>query len=61
MTHPLQNTIDLAWEGRAELTPTNSPEVRSAVEQVIADLDKGLLRIAERQSVGQWRLSLIHI
>ncbi len=57
MTHPLQNTIDLAWEGRAELTPTNSPEVRSAVEQVIADLDKGLLRIAERQSVGQWRVN----
>ncbi len=57
MTHPLQNTIDLAWEGRADLTPTNSPEVRLAVEQVIDDLDHGRLRVAERQAVGQWSVN----
>jgi 2,3,4,5-tetrahydropyridine-2-carboxylate N-succinyltransferase len=57
MTHPLQNTIDLAWEGRADLTPTNSPEVRRAVEQVIAALNKGRLRVAEQQGVGQWSVN----
>ena len=57
MTHPLQNTIDLAWEGRADLTPTNSPEVRRAVEQVIADLDEGRLRVAQQHSVGQWSVN----
>jgi 2,3,4,5-tetrahydropyridine-2,6-dicarboxylate N-succinyltransferase len=57
MTHPLQNTIDIAWEGRSDLTPTNSPEVRSAVEKVIADLNKGRLRVAEQQGVGQWSVN----
>ncbi|HEY4081093.1 MAG TPA: 2,3,4,5-tetrahydropyridine-2,6-dicarboxylate N-succinyltransferase [Burkholderiaceae bacterium] len=54
MTDKLQAVIDLAWEGRASISPTNSPEVREAVEHVIAELDAGRLRVAERQSVGQW-------
>ena len=37
MSQDLQATIDLAWEGRASLTAANSPQVREAVEQVIAD------------------------
>jgi 2,3,4,5-tetrahydropyridine-2-carboxylate N-succinyltransferase len=57
MTQQLQNTIELAWEQRAALTPTNSPEVREAVEQVIADLNKGRIRVAERQGVGQWTVN----
>ena len=57
MTHALQNTIELAWEGRAELTTTNAPEVRSAVERVIADLNKGRIRVAERQGVGRWTVN----
>ncbi|HEY0859080.1 MAG TPA: 2,3,4,5-tetrahydropyridine-2,6-dicarboxylate N-succinyltransferase, partial [Albitalea sp.] len=47
MTTPqLQSTIELAWENRASLTPTNSPAVREAVEQVISDLNKGRVRVA---------------
>jgi 2,3,4,5-tetrahydropyridine-2-carboxylate N-succinyltransferase len=57
MTAALQTLIDLAWEGRAALDPTNSPEVRAAVEQVIAGLDDGSLRVAERQSVGVWTVN----
>ncbi len=57
MTHELQNIIDLAWEQRAALTPTNSPEVRDAVEQVISDLNKGRIRVAERRGVGQWTVN----
>ena len=45
MSQDLQNVIDLAWESRATLTATNSPEVRDAVEHVIADLNKGRLRV----------------
>ena len=56
MTHPLQSTIDIAWEGRTQLTAVSAPEVREAVEQVIADLNKGRLRVAEREDVGQWRV-----
>ena len=57
MSQQLQNTIDLAWESRATITAINSPEVREAVEQVIADLNAGRLRVAERQGVGQWTVN----
>ncbi|HWH73850.1 MAG TPA: 2,3,4,5-tetrahydropyridine-2,6-dicarboxylate N-succinyltransferase [Methylibium sp.] len=53
----LQQTIDAAWEARASLTPTNAPEIRESVEQVIALLNKGALRVAERQGVGQWQVN----
>ncbi|MBP5989165.1 MAG: 2,3,4,5-tetrahydropyridine-2,6-dicarboxylate N-succinyltransferase [Piscinibacter sp.] len=57
MSQQLQNIIDVAWEGRANITATGSPEVREAVEQVIADLNAGRLRVAERQGVGQWTVN----
>jgi 2,3,4,5-tetrahydropyridine-2,6-dicarboxylate N-succinyltransferase len=57
MTTALQNFIDLAWEGRADLSAAGAPEVRAAVEQVIADLNAGRLRVAERQGVGRWSVN----
>ena len=51
---PLQAIIDLAWESRAEINAINAPEVREAVEQVIAELNGGRLRVAERRGVGDW-------
>ena len=54
MTPTLQSIIDLAWEGRASLDSTNSPEVRDAVEQVIDGLDDGSIRVAEKRGVGDW-------
>ncbi len=51
----LQATIDAAWERRSEFSPASAPaEVRDAVNTVIADLNAGRLRVAERQAVGQW-------
>ncbi len=57
MTQQLQSIIDLAWEARAKLDSVNAPELRDAVEQVIADLNAGRLRVAERQGVGQWTVN----
>ena len=57
MTQALQSTIELAWEGRAELDPINSPEIRKAVDEVIAGLDSGALRVAERRGVGEWSVN----
>lgn len=54
MTQDLQSIIDLAWEGRANLNPANSPDVRKAVDEVLAALDAGQLRVAERKAVGDW-------
>ena len=57
MTTPLQSVIELAWDQRAEVSAVNAPEVREAVEHVIAELDAGRLRVAERQGVGQWSVN----
>src|SRR5574343_1910901 len=53
-TAELQSLIDLAWDNRASLDPTNAPELRQAVDHVIAELDAGRLRVATREGVGQW-------
>jgi 2,3,4,5-tetrahydropyridine-2,6-dicarboxylate N-succinyltransferase len=46
--------VDDAWEGRAALTPANAPcALREAVDEVIAGLDSGRLRVAEKAG-GQW-------
>jgi 2,3,4,5-tetrahydropyridine-2-carboxylate N-succinyltransferase len=49
--------IDQAWDSRAEITALNAPQVREAVEQVIADLNGGRLRVAERRGVGDWHVN----
>jgi 2,3,4,5-tetrahydropyridine-2-carboxylate N-succinyltransferase len=46
-----QKIIEEAWEGRASLKPT--PALRDAVEEVVAGLDSGKLRVAEKAG-GQW-------
>jgi 2,3,4,5-tetrahydropyridine-2,6-dicarboxylate N-succinyltransferase len=56
-TQDLQATIDVAWEHRAKLDPTNSPELRASVEEVIRELNAGRIRVAERQGVGQWTVN----
>ena len=55
----LQNVIERAWEHRADLGPTRADaELRDAVEQALAGLDAGTLRVAEprdgRWVVNQW-------
>jgi 2,3,4,5-tetrahydropyridine-2-carboxylate N-succinyltransferase len=58
MTHPLQSLIDTAWEQRTEFSPASAPaEVRAAVNRVLDELNAGQLRVAERQSVGQWQVN----
>jgi 2,3,4,5-tetrahydropyridine-2-carboxylate N-succinyltransferase len=50
----LQTLIDQAWEDRAKLKPGDAPaRVGEAVEHVLAELDKGALRVAEKID-GQW-------
>jgi 2,3,4,5-tetrahydropyridine-2,6-dicarboxylate N-succinyltransferase len=49
-----QKTIDEAWESRASINPANAPRaLRDAVEEVIAGLDAGTLRCAEKTG-GKW-------
>jgi 2,3,4,5-tetrahydropyridine-2-carboxylate N-succinyltransferase len=51
--------IDAAWETRTTLSPSSAPaEIRDAVAHVIAELDAGRIRVAEKQAAGwhthQW-------
>ena len=50
----LQPVIEQAWERRSELSPTRADaEVRDAVDQCLAGLDAGTLRVAEPRN-GRW-------
>ncbi|MBU0753302.1 MAG: 2,3,4,5-tetrahydropyridine-2,6-dicarboxylate N-succinyltransferase [Gammaproteobacteria bacterium] len=52
--HQLQSIIDEAWEDRANLKPGSAPaRVGEAVDHIIADLDQGKLRVAEKID-GEW-------
>jgi 2,3,4,5-tetrahydropyridine-2-carboxylate N-succinyltransferase len=48
-----QDTIDAAWDDRANLGPATAGPVRAAVEETLARLDAGELRVAEKRD-GQW-------
>jgi 2,3,4,5-tetrahydropyridine-2,6-dicarboxylate N-succinyltransferase len=46
--------IDAAWEHRAQFSPINHPaDVREAVDRVLADLNAGRIRVAEKMN-GDW-------
>ena len=50
----LQTLIDQAWEDRANLKPGSAPaRVGEAVDHILAELDAGRLRVAEKID-GQW-------
>jgi len=59
MTQALQQIIDEAWENRASFTPKSAPAaLREAVAHVLAQLDTGSLRVAQKTNgawvVNQW-------
>ena len=55
MTQQLQSIIDSAWDNRTSLSPSSAPkEISDAVEHIISELNKGRLRVATREGVGQW-------
>ena len=46
----LESAVEAAWESRTSLSPRTAPAaVRDAVAQVIDDLDRGRLRVAEKR------------
>jgi 2,3,4,5-tetrahydropyridine-2-carboxylate N-succinyltransferase len=57
-TSDLESIIDQGWEDRAEISPATEGETRDAVEQALAMLDAGEMRIAEKSNdgwvVNQW-------
>ncbi len=52
----IENVINAAWEERAALSPDTRGESRDAVEAALSMLDRGVLRIAEKDENG-WRVN----
>jgi 2,3,4,5-tetrahydropyridine-2-carboxylate N-succinyltransferase len=58
MTHAdLETAIETAWEARDSISPATTGAAREAVETTLADLDAGRLRVAVRQTDGQWHVN----
>lgn len=50
----MRSIIEAAWQNRDLLS---QPETITAIEKVIEDLDKGLLRVAEPLEDGEWQVN----
>jgi 2,3,4,5-tetrahydropyridine-2-carboxylate N-succinyltransferase len=53
----LEAAIEAAWEVRTEITPATKGASREAVEETLDALDRGHLRVAERQADGTWTVN----
>ncbi len=51
----LEHVIDDLWERRATLSPANT-DARAVVDEVLAGLDSGVLRVAQKED-GVWRVN----
>ncbi len=53
----LEAAIETAWEARDTISPATKGEARDAIEATLNALDSGTLRVAERQSDGNWQVN----
>jgi len=53
----LETAIEAAWEGRDAITPATNGAARDAIENTLAALDSGKLRVAEKQGDGSWHVN----
>ncbi|MEA2931045.1 MAG: 2,3,4,5-tetrahydropyridine-2,6-dicarboxylate N-succinyltransferase [Hyphomicrobiales bacterium] len=56
LTKNLEKTIDAAFEARNEVSASTKGAVRDAVESALELLDKGEVRVAEKQN-GKWQVN----
>jgi 2,3,4,5-tetrahydropyridine-2-carboxylate N-succinyltransferase len=53
----LEHAVEAAWEQRETITPQTGGAERAAIETALEALDKGVLRAAERQPDGVWKVN----
>ncbi|NIY79220.1 2,3,4,5-tetrahydropyridine-2,6-dicarboxylate N-succinyltransferase [Celeribacter sp. HF31] len=53
----LEAAIEAAWDARDTITPATGGETREAIEATLNALDKGELRVAEKQGDGSWHVN----
>jgi 2,3,4,5-tetrahydropyridine-2,6-dicarboxylate N-succinyltransferase len=57
MAASLEQVIDAAWEERTSLSASTQGAVRDAVNNALAQLDSGALRVAEKSSSDAWTVN----
>jgi 2,3,4,5-tetrahydropyridine-2-carboxylate N-succinyltransferase len=50
----LQRIVEAAWEGRDGISFSTTGDVRDAVHETVEQLDRGVIRVAERDANGTW-------
>jgi 2,3,4,5-tetrahydropyridine-2-carboxylate N-succinyltransferase len=53
----LERAIEAAWDNREAISASTKGEARDSVEESLNLLDRGQVRVAERQSDGQWKVN----
>ena len=53
----LEATINAAWDERTTLSATTQGGVRKAVDDALAQLDSGALRVAQKSAFGAWEVN----
>ncbi len=53
----LAAAIESAWENRDQVTPATAGAVREAVAAALELMDKGELRVAEKNARGDWTVN----
>ncbi|OUS38070.1 2,3,4,5-tetrahydropyridine-2,6-dicarboxylate N-succinyltransferase [Rhodobacterales bacterium 56_14_T64] len=53
----LETAIEAAWEARDSTSPATTGETREAIEDTLNALDSGILRVAEKQESGGWKVN----
>jgi len=53
----LESTVNAAFEARDTVTTATKGDVRDAVDQALALMDKGEARVATQQTNGQWQVN----
>ncbi|MCE8512505.1 2,3,4,5-tetrahydropyridine-2,6-dicarboxylate N-succinyltransferase [Ruegeria pomeroyi] len=53
----LEVAIEAAWDARDSITPATTGATREAIEDTLAALDSGALRVAEKQADGSWHVN----
>src|SRR6202162_4160525 len=52
----LESTVNNAFDARETISTATKGEVRDAVESALELLDKGEVRVAERETNGKWKV-----
>ena len=55
----IEKIINSAWENKDQINPNSDKKIKDSINQIIADLDSGKIRVAEKIS-GEW-ITHLHI